>query len=535
MTDPEIPGSNPFDGERLPGLGGAWVAAIIVVAISLLSTFTLASPDADTNAVQYLPSGPGESGPSEEAAEGTADAGPSVRRVTRGGRGSAVGGEAGSFEGGDAGAAGSAGAGGQYDCSKNENAGATDIGITGDTIRLAATVVKTGIAKDFLADAQFGIEAVQRKVNAAGGICGRRLDITFDDDGWDPANGQRIIEKWIGEKKTFALVVNPSSEGLRGAIKGKLISQNEFPVVGADGMLIGQYREPWVWPVATSTHSVMHIMVKDAFERAKTEIGGRKPRFAIVWESNYRFGVEGHRAFVGAVQRGGGEIVADTELHGATSGGGAISYGPQASDFVGKCKADGKEFAGCDFVAMLLEPATAAQWVNDNGLGSGDPRQRPPLGIGAPQPLFVTSFIRDCGAPCTGLRVWTSFEPPTPPFDKDPKVAEYLSDLRAVSNSADASNPHVQGAYVGTQLLVEALKRLEAEPTRQGLRKILDRMSFDSGLAPTLTFSEENHFAAVSAQAFEAVFNVNDFNSWRWVDRGFVTDTEVAQDQTGDE
>lgn len=492
---------------RIPPWAGAWTAAAIVITISLVSTFTLSNPTTSTvesgDPSSVVEEGPAAANtPSPAAGLPTGSAAPAAQRST--------------------------GPGGRtYDCTKGQNAGATDTGVDAHTIRLAATVVKTGIAKDFLSDAQFGIEAVRQRVNRQGGICGRVLDVTYDDDGWRSDDGARIISKWIGGKQIFALAVNPSSEGLRGAIRSGLIGQNGFPVVGADGMLIGQYGDPWVWPVATSTLSVMHIMANDAFKR-----GAR--RFGLVWENSFRFGVEGSHAFKEQVKRlcagrAGCGLVAEAEVKG-----GELSYKTPANDFVGKCSEANQDFAKCDFVAVLLEPATAAQWVDDNGLGTGDPKKRPSVGIGAPQPLFVNSFIRSCGAPCSGMWVWTSFKPPIAPYDADPAVREYLRDLRAVSTSADADNPHVQGAYCGMKLLVEALRQLGPAPTRAALRQVLDRTSFDCGLAPPLGFRPGNHFAAVSAQAFKAVFNVNNFVGWRYTGSGFMADADVGKDHLKD-
>lgn len=506
--------------------GSGWTVLTIVVAITLLSVFSLTDSEQ-----QVAVSANDNSGPVTDAAG--PDLGPLTeegstggsRRVVRGGQAGTAG-SAGS-EGLEGGSDGTSGAAGQYNCAAGQNAGKSDIGVTANEIRFGATVARTGIAESFLADAQHGIEAVLRKVNAAGGVCGRQIHVSYEDDAWDQAAGQRIIEKWIGEKQHFGLAVNPSSEGLRGAIKGGLIEQSGFPVVGADGMLIGQYQSPWVWPVATSTHSVMHIMADHAYSQLKAKT------FAIVYEGNYRFGVEGEAAFSGAVNRlkaADGAVQLKKALN---IQGGALSYKNEVDEFVNACTQT-NPFDQCDFVAVLLEPSTAAQWVADGGLGSGKEAERPAKGIGAPQPLFVNSFIRDCKAPCAGLIVWTSFKPPLAPFDTDAAVAEYVNDLRAVSSKADASNPHVQGAYVGMKLLVEALERVGAEPTRAALREVLDQTTFESGLAPPLTFAPGDHFAAVNAQAFEAVFNVSTFVTWRYTGSGFIEDRQVKQDIKND-
>ncbi|TMK16938.1 MAG: ABC transporter substrate-binding protein, partial [Actinobacteria bacterium] len=236
--------------------GAAWTAAGIVIAICLLSTFTLATP----NTRRVLVSAPS---PGANPTGGLPTALPGGKT---------------------------------YDCAKGQNAGPTDEGVTATEIRFAATTVESGPAKDFLKEAKYGMLAVANKVNRAGGVCGRQIKIEFRDDGWNPETGQRYIESFIGDHKYFGLAVNPSSEGLRGAIDSGLIRRSGFPVIGADGMLYDQYKDPWVWPVATSTASVMHIMAANAYAR-----GART--FGIAWETSYRFGKEGHDAFVGEVKR----------------------------------------------------------------------------------------------------------------------------------------------------------------------------------------------------------------------------------------
>src|SRR5207245_10418261 len=192
-------------------------------------------------------------------------------------------------------------------------------------------------------------EAVPTKVNRTGGICGRQLTIDYKDDGWDSGTGTRYIQGFIGDNKYFGLAVNPSSEGLKGAIDGGLIDQNKFPVIGSDGMLRDQYVHPYVWPVATSTASVMHMMAADAAKRGAKNVG-------IVWDQHYRFGQEGHDAFKGAIERRGGKVVSDAPVDGQQG-----DFANQAKEFVGKC--GGPTLSGCDFIAMLLEPAAAESGV----------------------------------------------------------------------------------------------------------------------------------------------------------------------------
>lgn len=480
----------------------AWMTAAIVVVVSLLSTFTLSKPSSSNDPAAGAPARvqAGEDLGEDVPAEQTGD-------VAAGSEAPGV-------------AAPTGAASKSYDCSKRQNAGATDVGVSRTEIRFAATVVKSGIAKDFLSDAQYGMEAVRQKVNRTGGICGRLIKIDYKDDGWDPRRGGDIIESYIGTKRYFGLAVNPSSEGLKGAIDSGTIKRAQFPVIGADGMLRNQYEDPWVWPVAASTSSVMHVMAANAFAR-----GARN--FGIVWESNYRFGVEGHDAFIGTISRLGGNINADVGIKG-----GQNSYKTNVDDFIGRCGGV-NSLEKCQFIAVLLEPNTASQWVRDGGLGNGNVRPKFPdgtIGIGGPQPLFIDSFARDCGKFCANMWVWTSFKPPIPPFDTDPSVTTYRSDLANVSATADPNNPHVEGAYVGMLLLVEALRKAGPTVTRLGIKSILDSMTIDTGLAPPLSFRAGNHFSNTSAQAFESIVNNASFANWRYTNSGFIADKEVGRD-----
>lgn len=487
---------------RIAEAKGAWTAALIVMAISLLATFTLATPER----VEPRLGGADSVLVTETVLDSSSD---SVNAADPSDNPASV-----STSGGS----GGKGPGGRvYDCSKGQNAGATDIGVTAREIRFAATIVTSGVARDFLYDAQFAIEAVRNKVNRSGGICGRIIVVDVLDDGWDPDRGQRAIEGFIGSKKYLGLAVNPSSEGLRGAIDSGLIRNAGFPVIGADGMLIDQYQDPWVWPVATSTSSVMHIMAQNALAR-----GAKK--FGIVWETNYRFGVEGHEAFVAEVERGGGVITSDKGIQKEQP-----SYKNSVDEFMKGCGGV-DSLNECDFIAMLLEPNTASQWVRDGGLGNGT--VRPSVGIGAPQPLFLDSFARDCGKFCANMWVWTSFKPPIPPFDTEKAVAVYRNDLLTYggSSKADPNNPHVQGAYVGMTLLVEALRKLGPTPTRAGMKGTLDSMKLETGLAPPLQFAPGNHFSAISAQAFEAIVQGASWQTWRYTQSGFINDRSVGKD-----
>ncbi len=388
---------------------------------------------------------------------------------------------------------------GGLECARGRNGGATDDGVTGDRIRLASTVVQSGPGSSFLGDSPIGMQAVVRRVNAEGGICGRLLDLTMRDDGWDAARGRTFIRNFI-EEGQFALPVVPSSEGLTASIEAGDIENAGIPVVGSDGMLIQQYESPWVWPVATATISTMRVMAKYGHDQGSKS-------FAIVYDRFYRFGREGADAFKAQVEAmPGTELKAFIGVQPAQA-----SYSAEVRRFNQACE------GGCDFVALLLEPQTALTWI------AGRPEMGRQITSGA-QTLFNEEFAGNCGADCEGLLVWTGYNPAIGHHASKPGISDYVNDVRTVSPTVDVTNQFLQGSYLGMDVFVEALEQVGPNLTRARLREAINAMTYTSDFATTLQWSPDQRFANRSAQAFEILVAQGSFAGFRDRQTGFIPD-----------
>lgn len=408
-------------------------------------------------------------------------------------------------------------------CAAGRNGGATDTGVTATSIKLGSTVVDSGIGAAFLSDVRYGMQAVLNQVNASGGVCGRRLDLVLKDDGWDAQRGSLFLRNLVEGEKVFALAVVPSSEGLRAA--GDYIRDKRVPVVGTDGMLIGQYTNPMIWPVASSTITAMHVMAKHAYDN-----GAR--RFGMVYDSNFRFGIEGAFAFNAAVRRLTGRNIdgysnplqsprCSKRFCGIKAG--QPSYQTEIEVARSSCNTEPR----CDFIAYLLEPETAQTWMRGGGMQpgySGDTLVK----IGGPQPLFNRSFGVNCAQKCHGMQVWSGFTPPVAPFDRDPAVAAYVAALRRTNAKADAANSFVEGGYLGMRLLVEALRKTGPNLTRERLIRTLNSIRLDEGLSKPLSFTASSHFANQCMRAFSFQSRPS-FAGWRQ-ETDFVCDPWPGQD-----
>jgi len=380
-----------------------------------------------------------------------------------------------------------------FKCARGANGGSTDKGVTGTSIKLATTVVRTGIGAAFLGEVQFAMDAVKNKVNRTGGICGRLLDIRYVDDAWRQDLGEKDIRDFV-DAGYFAIPVGPSSEGLNGAIKAGIIREAGMPVVGTDGMIIGQYTDPWVWPVAVSTASSARIMVDQA-----KKLGAKT--FSIVFDNNYKFGKEAAFAFNAEVKRITGsnvpgyntQLSCDQSFCGVTAN--QTSYGGEVS-----------RFKAGDLVALFLEPATALRWMATSGAPT---RTDVKVGLWAAQPLFTYDFEVKCQDACNGMWVWSGFKPNREQYALDPAVKTYVSDLAKTNDSADPYNAFSEGGYVGMQLLVAAMQKVGPNLTRANLKIALDAMDFASPLTlqSTLSWRPGNHFSNATMQAWEIEYS----------------------------
>jgi ABC-type branched-subunit amino acid transport system substrate-binding protein len=391
-------------------------------------------------------------------------------------------------------------------CDRSGNGGATDKGVSANRIRLATTAVLDGQAKTLLEDSPKAMKAVVDKVNRAGGICGRLLDLRVVNDSFQANLGLSSIRSFIDEGY-FALPVVPSAEGLGSAILNGEISKAKLPVVGTDGMRKEQYAEPYVWPVASATVTAMRTMAKYGF----TKRGAKK--FAIVYDVKYKFGVEGRDAFKSQVQALGGTMVPGGEIGLNPDDN---SYASTINEFNTKCKGT------CDMVALLLLPETAKKWLQ-GGATFGT------MYTAGAQTLFTDRFAQDCvllrpGGECAGFAVWTGYNPPIGPLASKPGVAAYVSDVRAVKPSIDVNNQFVEGAYLGMTVFVEALRRVGPNLTRERLKAVMDSMTFESDIASPLNWKSGQHSANVRSQSFSMTISQGAFRGWSDEGTGFLLD-----------
>lgn len=496
-------------GLRTFALVAALVIGLSVVRFEVEDAGRGFQPAAGFGEQGFVDSGSPVTDPASGA--GTGGSGPQVQRLRTGGGAGAAVGSGGASEGPasaatpEVGGAEVGAAPTGVECSAGKHGGATAPGVTANEIRVAMTAALDGPAKSLLASSVTSVQAVFDEVNQQGGICGRRISLRVDNDGFDAPRGQQIIRNYAESGDVFALPVVPSAEGLGAAIDGNVISDHGIPVVGTDGMRREQYGNAWVWPVATSTTSTMRIMAERGRKLGATT-------FAIVYDSKYKFGIEGKDAFKAQVAASGGTMVEELGLDPDVK-----SYGTEVDRFNAAC---GGTPGKCDMVAFLLLPDTAANFL----------AKKPQFGrlyTAGAQTLFTNDFAKTCvrerGGACHGFEVWTGYNPPIGALATKPGIDAYVKDVTSKDSGIDVNNQFVQGAYVGASLFVEALREVGPSLTRERLQAVLDSMTFETDLASPLAWKAGDHRANVSAQSFSMAVANNTFTGWASAS-GFLRD-----------
>ena len=485
-----------------------WIPFIVgLIAVIVLSLWGIA-PQFKTQTVGVVSgAGGGAAGPAATGSAGT------TTTTTTGGGG-------GGHQGGGVNPAG-------LHCAAGQNGGSTAPGVSANAINIRATTVTSGVGSGFLGEAQDGIQAAVNEVNAAGGICGRLVSFSPLNDGWDPVSGNSDIQNFINSGNVFALVGQPDSEGLDAAHANNTVDTGGIPVVGTDGLLKSQYFDPLIFPVAASTVTNMHIIAKYAYDH-----GAR--HFGIVYDTTYKFGLEGANAFDQEVKRLTGSDISGYSSgnqgcdsgafcgvpSNTESGSSSEGYSSQISNFDSACKP-------CDAVVLLLEPQPAETWMQ--GEASCGCSWYSTLYGG--EPLFDDSFATACGGACAHMIVWTGYHPAVTPFDGEPGVAQYVRSLQAVCPSCDAHNEFTEGAYLGTKLFLWACAQVGPDLTRSALTKVLTSQAFQSQLSTVLRYAGLPHQANVSMAAFQDNAPPGgSFNGWSYLNTGFLADPAPGSD-----
>ncbi len=327
---------------------------------------------------------------------------------------------------------------------------ATD-GVTGTSIRLGMSAPLSGAAGAYGRAMKEGIEVCFARVNAAGGVNGRKLELVALDDGYETAPAVANARRLIEQEKVFALM------GFYGSSPTAAV----LPVLDASGVpLIGTVsgsealRQP-------ANPNMFHLRASYGDETAaivKHLMTVGVQRVAVLYQAD-AFGESGlqgvQRALAAhqlaavataSVQRNSSDVAAAVDTIARAK--------PQAVVLVTLYR------PSAEFIKRMREAGATPSFV-------------------ALSPVGTDQLITELG-PANTRGILVSQVIPYPWGDKLEVVREYKKALETYTKNPTISYYGLEG-YLNARLVVAALQRAGANPSRERLVAALRAAPFDLG------------------------------------------------------
>jgi branched-chain amino acid transport system substrate-binding protein len=330
-------------------------------------------------------------------------------------------------------------------------------GVSKDKILFGQVAALTGPAQALGQGMREGILAAFEEANRAGGVNGRKLELKSVDDGYEPEKTIEATKKIITEDKIFALIgavgtpTSKAGQPIATAAKVPFIG----PFTGAEFL-----RNPYNRYVVNIRSS--YFQETEAWiEHLTKDLG--ITRIAILYQDD-AFGLAGLAGVQKAMAKRNMSLVASGTFKRNTIAIKSalldiVKGNPQAVVTVGPYKPI------AEFIKLARQLKIEAAFVAISFVGSD-------------------SLAEELGNQGAGVII--SQVVPFPWDTSLPIVASYTKAIKVVNPNAKPGFVSLEGYLVG-HLVVEALKRIPGEPSREILVDAMAKAPFDLG-GMTLTF-----------------------------------------------
>ncbi|HYT39446.1 MAG TPA: ABC transporter substrate-binding protein, partial [Acidimicrobiia bacterium] len=147
------------------------------------------------------------------------------------------------------------------------NGGATDIGVTADTIKLGGFFIESGPVGELGITLLKAVKAVFNDVNASGGIYGRKLQLVDCDTSFTSGDKPRACyTKLTQQDKIFAFAA--TGDGPAWVTAAPLACKDQIPALWTDGLSQNEFVCPTIFPTGPAGRSQARVVL-DYYIKAK--------------------------------------------------------------------------------------------------------------------------------------------------------------------------------------------------------------------------------------------------------------------------
>jgi len=340
---------------------------------------------------------------------------------------------------------------------------ATAPGVTADLVRLGAFCDLSGPNAAIGLAALRGYSAFYDHVNRWGGVCGRKIQLLVEDDGFDPRRTSQAVKRLVEQEDVFA-IVSPLGTVPNLAVLDYLLEKG-IPVVSPHSGL-----SVWAEPLKRTYFALQPSYSVEGRILAQYALDEIKPERIAVFAVDDQFGREGSGAFVRELGRHGkSPCVMITHSAGERS----------PLKWVRELSAHKP-----DLVLVYTYVKTAADLLlAANGEGFR------PAWLGS-YVLSGPDLFQFAGTEAThGLRV--AQYPAGPRHHRGERLFRRLMEQRY---GDEQPGTHSRIGYAAAQLVVEGLTRAGPELTREGfIHALEDVREWTGGLLPPISYSPTDH------------------------------------------
>jgi ABC-type branched-subunit amino acid transport system substrate-binding protein len=324
-----------------------------------------------------------------------------------------------------------------------------DPGVTDNSIHLGMSAPFSGPNGGYGAALRVGVEAALAEANARGGVSGRKLKLTALDDGYETDRTVANTQKLINDEKVFALISYYGSSPTTAAMK--VFSEAGVPLVGTISGA-GSLREPvnpYMFNLRASYADETTAIINNLLGIGITNV-------AVFYQDD-GFGKSGLDGVV--------KTLAQHDLKPSAT----AAIARNATDASEAVKTIAAVSPQAVVMVTLLKP-TAAFVKAMRAVG-----QTPQFVTLSP--IGVDLLVKEMGADqARGIGITQVM--PYPWNDAMPLVRDYKNAIASSDKSAEPNYYGLEG-YVAGRVMIEGLKRINGEPTREKLMAALEQAPID--------------------------------------------------------
>ncbi|MFH1116494.1 MAG: ABC transporter substrate-binding protein [Pseudomonadota bacterium] len=346
-------------------------------------------------------------------------------------------------------------------------ASADSRGVTKDSIQLGMILVKTGPVAALGLPHGWGIQDVINQVNESGGINGRKINFTWEDDQFKTPNAIAAFNKLIFRDKVLSILTmggTPQTIALFDLI-------DKYQVSNIPNAMTGEFfspYKPYVFVLGATYETQIAIM----FDYIMHDLKAKNPKIAVVYAET-EFGKKGLEAARKRAQQYGLKLVSELVLNIGT-----VDAGSQ----VLALKKEGVEYVvTCNLAPPIITFLKAAEQYDYHPLT---------FGINWSCDDVVVRACKSAAKNYIGVNFVGGWDDDTPGMKRVRELAK-KNDRDPAKMLTSLYTMGVAGATV----YLEGMKRAGKDLTPETFKKSLETLrDFDTGgIVPPVTYTPESH------------------------------------------